>query len=104
MLLYALLFIVNVCEEINMPETRTNNGSTETVVETHGGLPLKRISSECRICRVIAALIIHILLGLLGTAIGATTIDPQQEQNPLEHLDRGADLDRGQHADCAGGR
>jgi hypothetical protein len=89
-LLYALLFIVNVCEEINMPETWTNNGSTETVVETHGGLPLKRISWSAVFAGVIAALIIHILLGLLGTAIGATTIDPQQEQNPLEHLGTGA--------------
>ncbi|XXN62344.1 hypothetical protein ACRQ84_10035 [Enterobacter ludwigii] len=73
-----------------MPETRINNGSVDTVHEVHGGLPLKRISWSAVFAGVIAALIIHILLGILGTAIGATTIDPQQEQNPLQHLGTGA--------------
>lgn len=73
-----------------MPEIRTHNGITETVSETYTGLPLKRISWSAVFAGVIAALIVHILLGLLGTAIGATTIDPQQEQNPLEHLGTGA--------------
>ena len=73
-----------------MPETRINNGGVETVHENHVGLPLKRISWSAVFAGVIAALIIHILLGILGTAIGATTIDPQQEQNPLQHLGTGA--------------
>lgn len=73
-----------------MPETRINNGSVDTVHDVHGGLPLKRISWSAVFAGVIAALIIHILLGILGTAIGATTIDPQQEQNPLQHLGTGA--------------
>jgi hypothetical protein len=73
-----------------MPETRINNGGVETVHESHVGLPLKRISWSAVFAGVIAALIIHILLGILGTAIGATTIDPQQEQNPLQHLGTGA--------------
>ncbi len=73
-----------------MPETRINNGGVETVYENHVGLPLKRISWSAVFAGVIAALIIHILLGILGTAIGATTIDPQQEQNPLQHLGTGA--------------
>ncbi|RBO12200.1 TIGR04086 family membrane protein [Pantoea sp. 3_1284] len=73
-----------------MPEIRTHNGITETVTDTHAGLPLKRISWSAIFAGVIAALIVHILLGVLGTAIGATTIDPQQEQNPLEHLGTGA--------------
>ncbi|EJL92362.1 hypothetical protein AC790_20655 [Pantoea sp. RIT-PI-b] len=73
-----------------MPETRLNNGGVETVHEAHVGLPLKRISWSAVFAGVIAALIIHILLGVLGTAIGATTIDPQQEQNPLQHLGTGA--------------
>jgi hypothetical protein len=72
-----------------MPETRINNGSVDTVHDVHGGLPLKRISWSAVFAGVIAALIIHILLGILGTAIGATTIDPQQEQNPLQHLGTG---------------
>jgi gas vesicle protein len=73
-----------------MAETRLNNGGVETVHEAHVGLPLKRISWSAVFAGVIAALIIHILLGVLGTAIGATTIDPQQEQNPLQHLGTGA--------------
>ncbi|WP_455852774.1 hypothetical protein [Pantoea endophytica] len=73
-----------------MPENRINNGGVETVHENHVGLPLKRISWSAVFAGVIAALIIHILLGILGTAIGATTIDPQQEQNPLQHLGTGA--------------
>ena len=73
-----------------MPETRINNGSVDTVHDVHGDLPLKRISWSAVFAGVIAALIIHILLGILGTAIGATTIDPQQEQNPLQHLGTGA--------------
>lgn len=73
-----------------MPETRINNGGVETVHENHVGLTLKRISWSAVFAGVIAALIIHILLGILGTAIGATTIDPQQEQNPLQHLGTGA--------------
>ncbi|MCE0489173.1 TIGR04086 family membrane protein [Pantoea sp. Mb-10] len=73
-----------------MPETWTNNGTKEIITETHSALPLKRISWSAVFAGVIAALIVHILLGLLGTAIGATTIDPQQEQNPLQHLGTGA--------------
>lgn len=73
-----------------MPETWTANGTKEIITETHSALPLKRISWSAVFAGVIAALIVHILLGLLGTAIGATTIDPQQEQNPLQHLGTGA--------------
>ena len=74
-----------------MHETRINNGTTETITtETHAGLPLKRISWSAVFAGVIGALIVHILLTLLGTAIGATTVDPQQEQNPLQHLGTGA--------------
>ncbi|QDY42712.1 TIGR04086 family membrane protein [Candidatus Pantoea soli] len=73
-----------------MPEIRTHNGITDTVSDTRTGLPLKRISWSAVFAGVIAALIVHILLGLLGAAIGATSIDPQQEQNPLQHLGTGA--------------
>ncbi len=73
-----------------MYETRINNGTTETITEMHAGLPLKRISWSAVFVGVIGALIVHILLTLLGTAIGATTVDPQQEQNPLQHLGIGA--------------
>lgn len=73
-----------------MPETWINNGAREIVHENHAGLPLKGISWSAVFVGVIAALIVHILLALLGTAIGATTIDPQQEQNLFQHLGTGA--------------
>ena len=50
-----------------MHETRINNGPTETITETHAGLPLKRISWSAVFAGVIGALIVHILLTLLGT-------------------------------------
>lgn len=71
-----------------MAEPWINDGAI--VAEPHTGLPLKRISWSAVFAGVIAALIVHILLGLLGTAIGASVIDPQQESNPLEHIGTGA--------------
>ncbi len=59
-------------------------------VTSAAGLPLKRISWSAVFAGVITALIVHILLGVLGTAIGATVIDPQQEQNPVEFMGTGA--------------
>lgn len=73
-----------------MAETRISNGTTQTVATTPAGLPLKRISWSAVFAGVICALIVHILLALLGTAIGATTIDPMEEKNPLQHLGTGA--------------
>ncbi|MDL4912631.1 MAG: TIGR04086 family membrane protein [Enterobacterales bacterium endosymbiont of Blomia tropicalis] len=73
-----------------MAETRINNGTTQTVTTTSADLPLKRISWSAVFAGVICALIVHILLALLGTAIGATTIDPMDEQNPLQHIGTGA--------------
>lgn len=70
-----------------MPETWNND--LAIVTETVTGLPLKRISWSAVLAGVIAALIVHIFLGLLGTAIGATVIDPQQDQNPLAHVGTG---------------
>ncbi|KHE01537.1 hypothetical protein C1N58_02780 [Pantoea sp. SGAir0180] len=73
-----------------MADTRINNGYTDPLVTGTAGLPLKRISWSAVFAGVICALIIHILLTLLGTAIGATTIDPLQEGNPFKHLGTGA--------------
>ncbi|WP_130831039.1 YrzE family protein [[Erwinia] mediterraneensis] len=74
-----------------MPETWKNSGRTETVTthEEHG-LPLKRISWSAVFAGVICALVVHVLLTLLGTAIGATTVDPMEEPNPLQNLGTGA--------------
>ncbi|ORM63916.1 hypothetical protein PRCB_18325 [Pantoea rodasii] len=71
-----------------MPETWVNDGAR--ITDPVPGLPLKRISWSAVFAGVITALIVHILLGLLGTAIGATVIDPQQEQNLLQHIGTGA--------------
>lgn len=71
-----------------MAEPWINDGVV--VTEAAGGFPLKRISWSAVIAGVIAALIIHLLLGILGTAIGASVIDPQQESNPLDHIGTGA--------------
>lgn len=69
-----------------MAEPWVNDGAI--ITDSYRGLPLKRISWSAVFAGVIAALIVHILLGLLGTAIGVSVIDPQQENNPLEHIVR----------------
>ncbi|MXP66546.1 MFS transporter [Pantoea sp. Nvir] len=73
-----------------MHQTRVDNSTTETIAETYAGLAVRRISWSAIFAGVISVLIVHILLTLLGTAIGAATVDPQQEQNPLQHLGTGA--------------
>ncbi|MXP49962.1 hypothetical protein FD733_12820 [Pantoea sp. Eser] len=73
-----------------MADTRINNGYTETLATGPAGLPLKRISWSAVFAGVTCALIVHIILTLLGTAIGATSVDPMKEQNPLDVLGTGA--------------
>lgn len=50
----------------------------------------RRISWGAIIAGLIVALVTQILLTMLGVAIGAATIDPLQEQRPLEGLGTGA--------------
>jgi hypothetical protein len=50
----------------------------------------RRISWGAIIAGLIVALVTQILLTLLGVAIGAATVDPMQEQRPLEGLGTGA--------------
>jgi len=50
----------------------------------------RRISWGAIIAGLIVALVTQILLAMLGVAIGAATIDPIQEQRPLEGLGTGA--------------
>lgn len=57
-------------------------------VET--GVPLKRISWSAVFSGVIVSMVIYLLLAILGTAIGTSTIDPLDEQNPLEGVGIGA--------------
>lgn len=58
--------------------------------EVNSGVPLKRISWSAVFAGVILSTVIYLLLAILGTAIGATTIDPLKEQNPLDGLGTGA--------------
>lgn len=52
--------------------------------------PLKRISWSAIFAGVVISMVVYLLLVILGTAIGASTIDPLQEQNPLEGIATGA--------------
>jgi len=58
--------------------------------ELNTGIPLKRISWSAVFAGVIISIVIYLLLTILGTAIGATTIDPLKEQNPVDGLGKGA--------------
>lgn len=54
------------------------------------GVPLKRISWSAVFAGVVISMVVYLLLAILGTAIGASTIDPLKEQNPLDGLGMGA--------------
>jgi ABC-type transport system involved in multi-copper enzyme maturation permease subunit len=58
--------------------------------DVNTGVPLKRISWSAIFAGVILSVVIYLLLTILGTAIGATTIDPLKEQNPLDGMGTGA--------------
>ncbi|QMV54134.1 TIGR04086 family membrane protein (plasmid) [Ewingella americana] len=53
-------------------------------------MPLKRISWSAIFAGVIISIVVYLLLSILGTAVGASTIDPLKEQNPLDHIGTGA--------------
>ncbi|WP_413530660.1 hypothetical protein [Rahnella inusitata] len=61
-----------------------------TVVEPVNNVPLKRISWSAIFAGVIISMVVYLLLSILGTAVGASTIDPLKEQNPLDGLGTGA--------------
>lgn len=69
------------------PATEVYN---ETLIEPANGVPLKRISWSAIFAGVIISMVVYLLLAILGTAIGASTIDPLKEQNPLDGLGKGA--------------
>jgi len=62
----------------------------EAYVEPVNGVPLKRISWSAIFAGVIISIVVYLLLSILGTAVGASTIDPLKEQNPLDHIGTGA--------------
>ena len=59
-------------------------------VDPVNGVPLKRISWSAIFAGVISSVVIHLLLTLLGTAVGTSSIDPLHEQNPLDGIGTGA--------------
>ncbi len=54
------------------------------------GVPLKRISWSAVFAGVIISMVLYLMLAILGTAIGTTTIDPLEEQNPMGGIGMGA--------------
>ncbi|MCU6663352.1 hypothetical protein D3C75_146830 [compost metagenome] len=50
----------------------------------------KRISWSAVFAGVVISIVVYLLLMILGSAIGATTVDPLQEERPLEGLATGA--------------
>lgn len=50
----------------------------------------KRISWSAVFSGVIISIVVYVLLALLGVAVGASTVDPLKEQNPVEGLGMGA--------------
>lgn len=52
----------------------------------------KRVSWGAIFAGVAVALVMHILLGVLGVAVGATAVDPAQEADPMSGLGIGAGI------------
>lgn len=62
----------------------------EPLIDPVNGVPLKRISWSAIFAGVIISMVVYLLLAILGTAIGASALDPLKEQNPLDGLGKGA--------------
>lgn len=65
---------------------------THAVGPTAVAATLSRVSWGAIFAGVIVTLVIQLLLGILGIAIGASTIDPLREQNPTGGLGTGAGI------------
>lgn len=67
--------------------TRTDFGRTEVANASYAH---KRFSWGAVFAGVAMAIVVHILLGVLGLAIGVSTIDPLEEGNPIAGLGMGS--------------
>jgi ElaB/YqjD/DUF883 family membrane-anchored ribosome-binding protein len=67
-----------------------DNRDYDLAYARHNYLPLKRISWSAIFAGVVTSMVVYLLLAILGTAIGTTTIDPLKEQNPLDGIATGA--------------
>ena len=63
-----------------------------TLPSSNDELLFDRISWPAVIAGVVIASVLQIMLSLLGLGIGASTIDPLQEQNPMQGLGAGAGI------------
>lgn len=62
---------------------------SETVIATPG---TRRVSWGAILAGVVVALAVHVLLGVMGVAIGASVIDPMSEANPVEGIGIGSGI------------
>ena len=53
---------------------------------------VRRVSWGAIFAGVVIAMVVQLLLGILGLAIGASTIDPLQETNPMDGIGLGAGI------------
>src|SRR3954469_22305097 len=73
--------------------TNVQGGHYDVPLSSPAGVPIfKRVSWGAVFAGVVITLAIQILLGLLGVAIGASTIDPLREQNPTKGIGIGAGI------------
>src|SRR5215210_8010857 len=77
-------------EEVVHHQTTTSYPTSTTAYPSVAPNYTRRISWGAIIAGLIVALVTQIVLTMLGVAIGAASIDPMQEQRPLEGLGTGA--------------
>jgi len=75
---------------MNENSANVTGNYNDNLVAPVRGTPLKRISWSAIFAGVIISMVVYLLLAILGTAIGASTIDPLKEQNPLDGIGTGA--------------
>ncbi|MDQ3206741.1 MAG: hypothetical protein M3Q40_09635 [Pseudomonadota bacterium] len=63
---------------------------SETVIAAAGGT--RRVSWGAILAGVVVALAVHVLLGVMGIAIGASVINPMSEANPVEGIGVGSGI------------
>lgn len=66
-------------------DVRTTIPVRDTTEETHYR-PMRRTSWGAIFAGVVIVVVVHLLLGLLGIAVGASTVDPATEQDPTRGL------------------
>jgi ElaB/YqjD/DUF883 family membrane-anchored ribosome-binding protein len=72
-------------QDLNMPTV-----VTDTLNTAHSAVSQKRVSWGAIFAGVAVALVLHLMLGVLGIAVGATAIDPMDEGNVANGLGIGA--------------